>query len=221
MINSLVLRAQSQAVYSPENLGHFGLALSRYAHFTSPIRRYADLLVHRALIAAYGFGDDGIPREVQGFKETGDHISATERRAAAAEREAVDRYTAAFLARRTGELFGGRVSGVIRAGLFVQLDETGADGIVPVSSLPNDFYDHDEKRHALVGRRWGQVYRLGDRVQVRLVSAQPLTGGLTFELVEGGGQEQVPPASRGRGRPEPASPRKKSPLPPRGRRRRR
>jgi ribonuclease R len=225
MINSLVLRSQSQAVYSPENLGHFGLALSRYAHFTSPIRRYADLLVHRALIAAYGFGDEGIPREVHGFKETGDHISATERRAAAAEREAVDRYTAAFLSKRTGELFAGRISGVIRAGLFVQLDETGADGIVPVSSLPNDFYDHDEKRHALVGRRWGQVYRLGDRVQVRLVAAQPLTGGLTFELIEGGGEEVAPMPGRGKGRPKGGSPavrsRKKSALPPRGRRRRR
>jgi ribonuclease R len=190
MINSLVLRAQSQAVYSPENLGHFGLALSRYAHFTSPIRRYADLLVHRALIAAYNFGEEGLDREVKGFKELGDHISATERRAAAAEREAVDRYTAAFLSGRIGEIFSGRISGVIRAGLFVALDETGADGIIPVSSLPNDFYDHDEARHALVGRRWGEVYRLGDRVQVRLVAAQPLTGGITFELIEGGGQEQ-------------------------------
>ncbi|MDQ7246773.1 ribonuclease R [Dongia sedimenti] len=190
MINSLVLRSQSQAVYSPENLGHFGLALSRYAHFTSPIRRYSDLLVHRALIAAYGFGEDGLDREVKGFKELGEHISATERRAAAAERESVDRYTAAFLSKRIGEIFSGRVSGVIRAGLFVALDETGADGIIPVSSLPNDFYEHDEARHALVGRRWGQVYRLGDRVQVRLVAAQPLTGGITFELIEGGGQDQ-------------------------------
>jgi len=200
MINSLVLRSQSQAVYSPENLGHFGLALQRYAHFTSPIRRYSDLLVHRALIAAYNFGDDGLDREVKGFKELGDHISATERRAAAAEREAVDRYTAAFLSKRIGEIFTGRVSGVIRAGLFVALDETGADGIIPVSTLPNDFYDHDEARHALVGRRWGQVYRLGDRVQVRLVAAQPLTGGITFELIEGGGQDQAPP-QHPRGKP--------------------
>jgi ribonuclease R len=200
MINSLVLRSQSQAVYSPENLGHFGLALQRYAHFTSPIRRYSDLLVHRALIAAYDFGDDGLDREVRGFKELGDHISATERRAAAAEREAVDRYTAAFLSKRIGEIFSGRISGVIRAGLFVALDETGADGIIPVSTLPNDFYDHDEARHALVGRRWGQVYRLGDRVQVRLVAAQPLTGGITFELIEGGGQDQAPSQPQ-RGKP--------------------
>jgi len=204
MINSLVLRAQSQAVYAPENIGHFGLALQRYAHFTSPIRRYADLLVHRALIAAYGFGEEGLARDVTGFKELGEHISATERRAAAAEREAVDRYTAAFLSKRVGEIFSGRVSGVIRAGLFVQLDETGADGIIPVSSLPNDFYDHDEQRHALVGRRWGQVYRLGDRVQVRLVAAQPLTGGITFELIEGGGHEEMTPLSRpGKHKPRP------------------
>ena len=200
MINSLVLRSQSQAVYSPDNLGHFGLALSRYAHFTSPIRRYSDLLVHRALIAAYDFGEDGLDREVKGFKELGDHISATERRAAAAERESVDRYTAAFLSKRIGEIFSGRVSGVIRAGLFVALDETGADGIIPVSSLPNDFYEHDEARHALVGRRWGQVYRLGDRVQVRLVAAQPLTGGITFELIEGGSQDQ-PASPQHRGKP--------------------
>jgi ribonuclease R len=199
MINSLVLRSQSQAVYSPENLGHFGLALSRYAHFTSPIRRYSDLLVHRGLIAAYEFGTDGLDREVKGFKELGEHISATERRAAAAERESVDRYTAAFLSKQIGEIFSGRISGVIRAGLFVALDETGADGIIPVSSLPNDFYEHDEARHALVGRRWGQVYRLGDRVQVRLVAAQPLTGGITFELIEGGGQNQ-PAAQQHRGK---------------------
>jgi ribonuclease R len=203
MINSLVLRAQSQAVYSPENIGHFGLALGRYAHFTSPIRRYADLLVHRALIAAYHFGapgpgGDGLDRDVQGFKELGEHISATERRAAAAEREAVDRYTAAFLAKRIGEIFSGRVSGVIRAGLFVQLDETGADGIIPVSTLPSDFYDHDEARHALVGRRWGRAYRLGDRVQVRLVAAQPLTGGITFELIDGGTDHPMPAPGRSR-----------------------
>jgi ribonuclease R len=213
MINSLVLRSQSQAVYSPENLGHFGLALSRYAHFTSPIRRYSDLLVHRALIAAYDFGEDGLDREVKGFKELGDHISATERRAAAAERESVDRYTAAFLSKRIGEIFSGRVSGVIRAGLFVALDETGADGIIPVSSLPNDFYEHDEARHALVGRRWGQVYRLGDRVQVRLLAAQPLTGGITFELIEGGGQDGPAAGAAGspRGKQPKTTPRRPTP----------
>jgi ribonuclease R len=189
MINSLVLRSQSQAQYSPDNIGHFGLALQRYAHFTSPIRRYADLLVHRALVGAYDFGDGALDKAQGGeFTEIGAHISATERRAAAAEREAVDRYTAAYLSDRVGEIFGGRVTGVARFGLFVMLDDSGADGIVPISTLPNDFYDHDERSHALVGRRWGRVYQLGDRVSVRLVAATPLTGGITLDLIEGGSE---------------------------------
>ncbi len=187
MINTLVLRSQSQAVYAPENLGHFGLALQRYAHFTSPIRRYADLLVHRGLIRAYGFGEDGLPPDAEGsFVDIGDHISATERRAAAAEREAIDRYTAAFLSEREGEVFAGRISSVTRFGLFISLTESGADGLVPISSLPSDYYDHDERGHALVGRRWGRVYQLGAQVKVRLVTCTPLTGGITLEIVSGG-----------------------------------
>ncbi|MGH6929093.1 MAG: RNB domain-containing ribonuclease, partial [Dongiaceae bacterium] len=170
MINELVLRSQSQAVYSPENVGHFGLALRRYCHFTSPIRRYADLLVHRALIAAHGFGEDGLtPENGTRFVSIGEHISGTERRAAAAERDAVDRYVAAFLAERVGEVFVGGITGVTRFGLFVMLRESGGSGIVPISSLPSDYYDHDEHRHSLVGRRWGRVYRLGETVAVRLV----------------------------------------------------
>jgi ribonuclease R len=187
MINSLVLRSQAQAVYAPENLGHFGLALQRYAHFTSPIRRYADLLVHRALISAYGFGDDGLPPEIgEQFADIGDHISGTERRAAAAEREATDRYIAAYLADRVGNIFPGRIASVTRFGLFVTLNDSGADGLVPISSLPSDFYDHDERGHALVGRRWGRVFQLGAEVEVRLLAAAPLTGGMTFEIVSGG-----------------------------------
>jgi ribonuclease R len=187
MINSLVLRSQAQAVYAPENIGHFGLALKRYAHFTSPIRRYSDLLVHRALISGYGFGEDGLPEAAAPeFEEVAAHISATERRAAVAEREATDRYMAAFLAGRVHETFQGRVSGVARFGLFVTLDGTGADGLLPVGLLPGDFYDHDEARHSLAGRRWGRVFELGAPIVVRLVSAAPLTGGLTFEYVEGG-----------------------------------
>lgn len=188
MVNELVLRTQSQAVYSPENIGHFGLALRRYAHFTSPIRRYADLLVHRALIGALdlpGAAEDWLPPEAGAqFEEIGAHISATERRAAAAERDAIDRYTAAFLAERLGESFRGRVTGVTRFGLFVRLDESGGDGLVPISSLPADFYDHDELRHALVGRRWGRVYSLGDVVLTRLIEAEPVTGGLVLELLD-------------------------------------
>jgi ribonuclease R len=225
MVNELVLRTQSQAVYSPENIGHFGLALRRYAHFTSPIRRYADLLVHRALIGALdlaGAAEDWLPPEagVQ-FEEIGTHISATERRAAAAERDAIDRYTAAFLAERVGEAFRGRVTGVTRFGLFVRLDESGGDGLVPISTLPADFYDHDEARHALVGRRWGRIYSLGDVVRARLVEAEPVTGGLVLELleVEESGLP-APAASPGRSGPGrghgPERPRK--PAKPKGRR---
>jgi ribonuclease R len=191
MIHALTLRSQMPAVYSPVNLGHFGLALQRYAHFTSPIRRYSDLLVHRALISAYGFGEDGLPKEAAGaFEATGQHISATERRAAAAERDAIDRYVAHFMSERIGENFAGRINGVARFGLFVTLDETGADGLLPVTLLPADFYDHDERSHALIGRRHGRAFQLGAPITVRLAAAQPLTGGLTFELVAGGGAHQ-------------------------------
>jgi ribonuclease R len=191
MIHTLTLRSQMPAVYSPENLGHFGLALQRYAHFTSPIRRYSDLLVHRALISAYGFGEDGLPGDAAAaFEATGQHISATERRAAAAERDAIDRYVAHFMSERVGENFDGRISGVARFGLFVTLNETGADGLLPVGTLPPDFYDHDERSHALIGRRNGRAFQLGAPITVRLAAAQPLTGGLTFELVAGGSAHQ-------------------------------
>jgi ribonuclease R len=185
MVSELVLRCQAQANYSPENLGHFGLALQRYAHFTSPIRRYSDLLVHRAMIRGLGLGDDGL-NETQAakFKEIGEHISQTERAAAAAERDANDRMTAAFLSERVGEIFEGRVNGVTRFGLFVTLAESGADGLVPISSLPDDFYVHDEKRHCLVGRRWGRTFTLGESLMVRLVEADATTGGLMMHVVE-------------------------------------
>ncbi len=185
MINMLVLRTQAQAVYSPDNIGHFGLALTHYAHFTSPIRRYADLLIHRALIAGLEPGDGALSAEAGGrFAEIGEHISATERRAAAAERDAVDRFTAAYLQDRIGGLFRGAINGVTRFGLFVTLDETGADGLVPMSLLPDDYYDHDEPGHRLVGRRWGRSFDLGAAVTVRLKEAVPITGGLILELVE-------------------------------------
>jgi ribonuclease R len=207
-IHALVLRSQSQAVYAPVNLGHFGLALTRYAHFTSPIRRYSDLLVHRALISGYGFGEDGLaPETTANFETIGQHISATERRAAAAERDAVDRYVAHFMAERVGEIFPGRISGVAKFGLFVALHETGADGLLPISLLPNDFYDHDDRRHALVGRRWGRSFELGAPIVVKLLTAQPLTGGLTFEFVEGGmtGEADRParPRAGAAGKPSP------------------
>lgn len=184
MVHDLVLRSQSQAQYRPENIGHFGLALRRYAHFTSPIRRYADLVVHRALIAAFGLGDGAERQETGALDALGEHLGQTERRAAVAERESVDRYTAAYLSERVGSEVSGRIAGVTRFGLFVRLEETGADGLVPVSTLPTDFYDHDEKAHALVGRRWGRVYRLGESVRVRIVEADPATGGLVLALLD-------------------------------------
>src|SRR3546814_200261 len=170
LVNDLILRAQSQAVDSPDNLGHFGLALTHYAHFTSPIRRYADLLVHRALVSGLKLGDDGLPPGAEPlFEEMGAHISATERSSAAAERDAVDRFTAAFLQDRVGANFHGRVNGVTRFGLFVTLDDSGADGLIPISTLPDDFYHHVESRHSLEGQSWGRVYRLGDRLRVRQI----------------------------------------------------
>lgn len=209
LVNEVVLRSQAQAVYAPDNLGHFGLALKRYCHFTSPIRRYADLLVHRALIEGLGLGEGGLGDGDGDFARIGEHISATERRAAAAERDAVDRFTAAFLAERRGAVFEGRISGVTRFGLFVSLDESGADGLVPVRTLPDDYYVHDERNHQLVGRASGLSFRLGDRVSVRLVEANPLTGGMLFSLLEGlaerDGKRRPKAASAGaragRGRP--------------------
>lgn len=187
MVNEMVLRAQAQAVYSPDNLGHFGLALPRYAHFTSPIRRYADLTVHRGLIRLLGLGKDGATEEeLSRLEEIGTHISVTERRAAQAERDAVDRYLASWLSDRIGAILPGRIGGVAKFGLFVRLDESGADGLVPISTLPDDYYDHDEAAHALVGRRWNRVFRLGARVRVRVTEADPLTGSTVFALVDAG-----------------------------------
>ncbi len=196
LVHQLVLRAQAQAVYSPRNLGHFGLGLRRYAHFTSPIRRYSDLLVHRALVAGEKFGEGALPPVgIEDFVATGEHISMTERRAAAAERSASDRYLAAFLAERVGARFAARISGVTRAGLFVSLADTGADGLVPMRSLPGDFYVHDEAHHRLVGRRTRRMFTLGDSVTVRLAEANAVTASLLFAL-----DEDEPPRPERHGR---------------------
>jgi ribonuclease R len=185
LVNQVVLRAQAQAVYSPDNQGHFGLSLRRYAHFTSPIRRYADLVVHRALIGALGLGGDGIDaRSAPDMTAVAEHISMTERRAMVAERDAVDRLTAAFMVERVGASFTARISGVTRFGLFVELEETGANGLVPMRSLHDDFYTHDEARHALIGRKTRRVFRLGDSLEVRLMEAEPVTGGMRFKLLD-------------------------------------
>ncbi|MDW3207747.1 MAG: ribonuclease R [Alphaproteobacteria bacterium] len=205
LVSDMVLRAQSQAVYAPENEGHFGLALQRYSHFTSPIRRYADLLVHRALISAYGLGKGGLPdAQAEQFEKYGELISNTERRAIAAERDATDRYLTAYMADRIGATFQGRVTGVKRFGLFVRLDETGADGLVPVGTLPWDRYWHDEVHQRLVGEQTGQAYQLAESVQVRLAEANTVTGGLIFEIVEGGHivkDRKARMPGRGKGRP--------------------
>ena len=184
LVNEVVLRSQSQAEYSPDNIGHFGLNLRRYAHFTSPIRRYADLVVHRALISALGLGKEGItPSEEARLDETAGLISAAERRAMAAERETVDRLIAGYLAERTGDTFDGRISGVVKAGLFVQLPSFGADGFIPVSSLDGDYYIYDETARALFGERTGKGYQLADRVEVRLLEVAPLAGNMRFEML--------------------------------------
>lgn len=186
LISEILLRAQAQAVYDPNNIGHFGLALEKYAHFTSPIRRYADLLVHRSLIRTYNLGEGGMDDEEQvRLSEMAAHISATERVSAEAERNAVDRFTAAFLRNKIGSAFEGRIAGVTRFGLFVKLKDTGADGLVPIRTLPTDYYHHDERQHALVGRRTGRVFRLGASVMVRVLEADPMTGSTVFELMNG------------------------------------
>lgn len=185
LVHTLLLRTQSQAIYSPENHGHFGLALERYAHFTSPIRRYADLVVHRSLIKAYRLGEGGLSdQESTDMQEIGEHISITERRSMVAEREVVDRFTAQFLSKNIGEMFKGIINGVSNFGLFVTLDETGADGIIPIRTLPNDYYVHDEKHHRLVGDRTGRTYSLAQKVTVKLIEADPITGSTVFELSE-------------------------------------
>ena len=184
LVNEVVLRSQSQAVYAPANLGHFGLNLQRYAHFTSPIRRYADLIVHRALISALGLGKGGLTgAEESQLEEIAALISATERRAMAAERDTVDRLVAAHLSSRIGETFEGRITGVTKAGLFVQLPKFGADGFVPISSLGGEYYHFDEAAHALYGERSGQGYRLGDAVEVKLVEALALAGAMRFQMI--------------------------------------
>ncbi|MEA2778123.1 MAG: ribonuclease [Acetobacteraceae bacterium] len=186
LISVGMLRSQSQAAYSPDNIGHFGLALPRYAHFTSPIRRYADLLVHRALVNGLRLGRDGISDDQAAMlEEIGDRITETERRAQQAERDAVDRYLTAFMAARIGGRFPARISGVTRFGLFVTVAETGATGIVPFASLPDDYWQYEEREQTLTGRRSQKVYRLAQQVEVLLSEANPVTGGMVFHMLDG------------------------------------
>jgi ribonuclease R len=184
LINMATLRSMTQAYYNPENFGHFGLALKSYAHFTSPIRRYSDLIVHRALITAHGWGKDGLsPEDIDRLEATAQHISDTERRSMMAERDTTDRYLAAFLSDRIGAEFGGRISGIARFGVFVKLDETGADGLIPIRSLGSEYFHFDADAATLMGSDTGTLISLGQRVTVKLLDAAPVTGGIGLELL--------------------------------------
>jgi len=207
LINMTTLRSMTQAYYHPENFGHFGLALRSYAHFTSPIRRYADLIVHRALISGHRWGEDGLgPEDIETLEQTAVHISETERRSMAAERDTTDRYLASYLSERVGTEMTGRISGVQRFGAFVRLDETGADGLIPVRSLGREFFHHDAAAQTLMGADSGRTIGAGQRVTVRLAEAVPMTGGLMLELLEIEGE----PVAQGPGRAGRAPQRRKA-----------
>jgi ribonuclease R len=185
LINISTLRSMTQAYYNPENFGHFGLALKAYAHFTSPIRRYADLIVHRALVSAHGWGEDGLSQEdVERMGDTAQQISDTERRSMVAERDTTDRYLASYLSERVGSDFTGRISGIARFGVFAKLDGTGADGLIPIRNLGREYFRHDADNQTLTGADTGRVISLGQRVKVRLAEAVPVTGGLMLDLLE-------------------------------------
>ncbi|MEO0912369.1 MAG: ribonuclease R [Pseudomonadota bacterium] len=202
LINLTVLRSMTQAYYAPENFGHFGLHLQRYAHFTSPIRRYADLLVHRALITAHGWGKDGLSEhDIENLSATAELISQSERRSMLAERDTTDRYLAAYLADRTGSEFEGRISGIAKFGLFVKLHETGADGLVPLGTLGNEYWHYDRESQTLMGSDSGLTIAIGTPATIRLKEADGLTGGLIFELLELDGKALPKGEGRSRGKP--------------------
>ena len=206
LLNISTLRSMTQAYYNPQNFGHFGLALRNYAHFTSPIRRYSDLIVHRALILGHGWGDDGLSAwDVENLEETAKLISDAERRSMAAERDTIDRYLAAYLSDRVGQTFTGRVSGVQKFGLFVKLDETGADGLIPIREVGREFFYFDADRQVLTGSDTGLTIGIGARVTVRLAEAVPVTGGLMLQLLEIEGGALPAPAKKG-GRYAPRKP---------------
>ena len=185
VLGTIILRTQMQAKYSAENHGHFGLALTRYAHFTSPIRRYADILVHRGLIKALKLGKDGLSAyDVGNMVDIGEHISDTERNSMVAERQSTERYIAHFMKTKIDEEFEGRINGVHRAGLFITLNQTGAEGFIPMATLTGDYFHYDKEHHLIEGERSGLIYQLGDSVCVKLREANPISGGLIFELVD-------------------------------------
>ena len=207
LINISTLRSMTQAYYSPQNFGHFGLALSSYAHFTSPIRRYSDLIVHRGLVSAHGWGKDGLSvQDIEDLDKTGTQISNTERRSMVAERDTTDRYLAAYLSERVGDEMEGRVAGIAKFGIFVKLDDSGADGLVPMRSIGAEYFHFDREANTLMGSDTGLVISLGQRATVRLSEAVPVTGGIALDLLALNG-EALP---KGRRSPAGRSPRRKS-----------
>ena len=206
LLNVSTLRSMTQAYYNPQNFSHFGLALRSYAHFTSPIRRYSDLIVHRALISGHDWGEDGLSaQDIENLDETAKQISDTERRSMIAERDTTDRYLASYLAERVGAEFTGRISGVQRFGLFVKLDETGADGLIPIRELGREFFHFDADSQTLTGADTGATIGLGQRVTVRLTEAVPVTGGLMLELLQLEGRA-LPQSTKRGGRFAPRKP---------------
>ena len=192
LISMTTLRSMSQAYYSRENFGHFGLALKKYAHFTSPIRRYSDLITHRALIGSLGFGCDGLKEmDSEKLEGTAKHISDTERRSMVAERDTTDRYLASYLSEKVGNEFEGKISGVAKFGFFVRLNESGAEGIVPVRTLGTDFYYYDDRTNTLRGSETGLIIGLGQRATVRLKEVDPIAGGIAFDALNIDG-EKIP-----------------------------
>jgi ribonuclease R len=205
-----ILRSQTQAYYGPGNHGHFGLSLGSYAHFTSPIRRYADLLVHRALTSAYALGPGGLNGN-EDFERLGETISKLERRAMEAERDTIDRYVAAFLSERVGEIVDVRITGVQNFGFFATVEGVGGDGLMPISDLGGEYFRFEEAARKLVGETSGEEYTLGQRMKLRLADANPVSGALRFEMIEGKGarptrrgdrDDRGPRVLKRRGRPD-------------------
>jgi ribonuclease R len=197
-----LLRTQMQARYGPERLGHFGLALATYAHFTSPIRRYADLLVHRSLVKAYKLGEGALPQgDEERFEQIGEQISMLERRAMEAERDTIDRYVAAYLSDQVGQLVECRITGVQPFGFFATVEDLGGDGLVLAKDLGNEYFRYDEAARQLVGDETGETYRVGQRLTLRLAEANPVSGSLRFELPEGSYGGKAAPSRRDRVRP--------------------
>ncbi len=195
IVSELILRAQARARYGPDCDPHFGLALEAHAHFTSPIRRYADLVAHRALIRAYDLGEGGAVEDIEALEDLAEAINRTERRSATVERATLDRYAALLAVDHVGETLDGRIVGANRVGLFVRFDRPMLEGFAPVSSLPDDFWRLSRDGLAMEGRRSGKAFRLGDAVRATIIQADPATGAVTIDI-----RADIKTSSRGRPR---------------------